>query len=48
MQLAIKTEKSSFLEHSDKFNHFIYELKRGTFGPLIELSNVWMSADPRA
>ena len=48
MQLGIKSDRSRFIECSDKMNHFIYELQRGSFGPLIELSNVWMELDPRA
>ena len=48
MQLGIKTDKSRFIECSDKMNHFIYELQRGIFGPLVELSNVWMAEDQRA
>jgi hypothetical protein len=30
------------------FSHYIYELGRTMFGPLTELSSVWMSLDPRA
>ena len=48
MQLGIKTDKSRFIECSDKMNHFIYELQRGIFGPLVELSSVWMAEDQRA
>ena len=48
MQLGIKSDKSRFIECSDKMNHFIYELQRGIFGPLVELSNVWMAEDQRA
>ena len=35
MQLGIKTDKSRFIECSDKMNHFIYELQRGIIGPLV-------------
>ena len=48
MQLGIKDDKSNFIQYSNKMNHFIYELQRGIFGPLVELSNVWMEEDPRA
>ena len=48
MQLGIKSDKSRFIECSDKMNHFIYELQRGMFGPLVELSNMWMAEDHRA
>ena len=48
MQLAVKSQKSKFIEHSDKFNHFIYELERAEFGPMMELCNIWMTTDSRA
>ena len=48
VQLAINSEKSRFIEHSDKFNHFIYELERAEFGPVMELSKIWMVNDPRS
>ena len=48
MQLGIKSERSRFIKYSNKFNHFIYELQRSGFGPIIELSNIWMTCDPRA
>jgi hypothetical protein len=28
MQLAIKDDKSKFIEYSGKFNHYLYELRR--------------------
>ena len=34
MQLAVNSSKSNFIECSDKFNHYIYELQRSKFGPL--------------
>ena len=48
MQLAVNSDKSKFIECSDKFNHFIYELKRSMLGPMNELCNIWMQSDPRA
>ena len=48
MQLAINSDKSRFIECSDKFNHFIYELKRSMLCPISEMCNIWMSSDPRA
>lgn len=48
MQLSIDEEASHFIKCSDKANHFIYELERSTFGPLLELCNVYYSVDPRA
>ena len=47
MQLAIKNDKSKFLDCSTYFNHYIYELKRSQFGPLSELSNIWINIDLR-
>lgn len=34
MQLAIKSDKSKFIENSNKFNHYFYEMKRSPFGPI--------------
>lgn len=48
MQLAIKQEKSKFVEYSNKFNHYLYELKRAKFGPIMEMCSIWMSQDLRA
>ena len=48
MQLGIKSECSLFIKYFNNFNHFIYELQRSGFGPLIELSNIWMACNPRA
>lgn len=48
IQLAVKSAQSKFIACSNKFNHYIYELGRTLFGPLTELSSVWMSLDPRA
>ena len=48
IQLAIDTGKNKFMECSDKFNHFIYEVKRAEFGPISELCSIWMNKDLRA
>ena len=48
MQIAINSSKSNFIDCSDKFNHYIYELQRSKFGPLAELCNIWMNYDLRA
>ena len=48
IQLAIKSERSNFIKHSDKFNHFIYELQRCDFGPIMELCKIWMVNEPKA
>ena len=47
MQLGIKASKTKFLECSNHFNHYIYELKRSQFGPISELSNIWINGDDR-
>lgn len=47
IQLAVKSTQSKFIACSNKFTHYIYELGRTLFGPLTELSSVWMSLDPR-
>ena len=45
MQLAIKSEKSKFIECSYNFNHYLYELKRAQFGPIMEMCNIWVNKD---
>lgn len=48
MQLTIKSEKSNFIECSNKFNHYLYELKRAKFGPLTEMCCIWVNQDLRS
>ncbi len=48
MQLAIKQQKSRFIECSNKFNHYLYEMKRAKFGSVMEMCSIWMSQDSRA
>jgi hypothetical protein len=48
IQLAVKSTTSKFIQCSNMFSHYIYELGRSLFGPLTELSSAWMSLDPRA
>ena len=47
MQIAIEEEKSTFIQCSEKANHFIYELERARFGPLSEICNIWCGSDER-
>ena len=47
MQLAIKASQTKFLDCSNHFNHYIYELKRSQFGPISELSSIWVNGDER-
>ena len=48
MQLAINSSKSQFTECSGQFNHYLYELRRAIFGPIMEMCTIWMSQDLRA
>lgn len=45
MQLAIKSGNSKFIEKSYNFNHYLYELRRAPFGPIMEMCNVWINKD---
>ena len=48
IQLAVKATQSKWIQCSNMFSHYIYELGRSLFGPLTQLCSVWMSLDPRA
>lgn len=48
IQLAVKSVTSKFIQCSNLFSHYVYELGRTLFGPLTELCSVWTSLDPRA
>ena len=48
IQLCIKSEKSRFIECSNQFNHFLYELQRAQFGPISEMVNIWVNYDKRS
>ncbi len=48
VQLAVKSITSKFIQCSNLFSHYVYELGRTLFGPLTELCSVWTSLDPRA
>ena len=48
IQLCIKSEKSRFIECSNQFNHFFYELQRAQFGPISEMVNLWVNYDKRS
>ena len=47
-QLNLVSKEDKFIERSDKFNHYIYELKRPIFGPVVEMSCIWRNKDSRA
>ncbi len=48
VQIAVNTSQSEFMRCSNKINHFIYELERAQFGPLMEMCSVWRHCDKRA
>lgn len=45
IQLAVTSKNNKFIEFSNTFNHYLYELKRSVFGPLTELCSIWKSLD---
>lgn len=47
VQLAINSDHSNFIKCSNKYNHFIYEVKRSIFGPISEFCSIWKSLDGR-
>ena len=47
IQLAVASSHNTFLEYSNNFNHYLYELKRSVFGPLTELCGIWKNLDTR-
>ena len=47
IQLAINAETNPFLYCSDKFNHYLYELKRAPLGPISEMCSIWAANDQR-
>ena len=48
IQLSVNSKSSQFINHSNLFSHYLYELERSKFGPLTELCNIWISKDKRA
>lgn len=47
VQLAVTKTNNKFIEYSNTFNHYFYELRRSFFGPITELCSIWKSSDPR-
>lgn len=45
---VVNKTKSKFIQCSNKFSHYIYEIKRSIFGPLSELCNVWHNFEHRS
>ena len=48
VQIAVNTSQSEFMRCSNKINHFIYELERAQFGPLMEICSVWRHCENKA
>jgi hypothetical protein len=48
IQIAVNTSQSEFMRCSNKINHFIYELERAQFGPIMEMCSVWRNCDKKA
>jgi hypothetical protein len=48
VQLAVKQKKSKFIQSSNTLNHYLYELQRAKFGPIMEMSSIWMAQDLKA
>jgi hypothetical protein len=48
VQIAVNASQSEFMRCSNKINHFIYELERAQFGPLMEMCSVWRHCDNKA
>jgi hypothetical protein len=48
IQLAVKSKQSKFIQYSNKFGHYLYELQRSLMYPITEMCSIWISLDPRA
>jgi hypothetical protein len=47
VQLSVTSSNNKFIQYSNTYNHYLYELRRSFFGPLTELCSIWKSLDPR-
>lgn len=47
VQLGINEKQSEFSICASKFQHYIYELQRSSFGPISEMCNIWWTLDER-
>lgn len=45
---VINKSKSKFIQCSNAFSHYIYEMKRSIFGPISELCNIWNNFESRS
>lgn len=48
IQLQVDEAKSNFIINSSSFKHYLYELSRAEFGPISEMSSIWMNDDHRS
>jgi hypothetical protein len=48
IQIAVNNTISEFMDCSNKINHYIYELERSTFGPILELCGIWKNCERRS
>lgn len=48
VQLQVDEAKSHFIMCSSSFKHYLYELGRAEFGPVSEMSSIWMNHDNRS
>jgi hypothetical protein len=48
VQISVNTSQSDFMRCSNKINHFIYELERANFGPIMEICSVWRHCETKA
>lgn len=48
IQLAVTSHADKKQDLLDKYNHFLYELKRSKLGPLSECVSIWSSLEQRS
>lgn len=48
IQLAISEKIDNKQIYFDKFNHFLYELKRANLGPIMEMCIIWSYNDNKS
>ena len=48
IQLAVIEDIDVKQSNYDRFNHFLYELKRANFGPIMESACIWSHLDQRS
>lgn len=48
IQLAVTSHLDKKQDMLDKYNHFLYELKRNKLGPISECVSIWSSLEQRS